>query len=87
MRNHVYQSILYLSLNKKKKHNPLCCRSGGYNTINNIRKKKLNEGTVVSTCLVTGQKKKIQKKINLNRHFLRTKYLKQNFLIWSKKTW
>lgn len=86
MSNKSYNNLNYISYLKKIKKINILNLSKNKN-ITNIYKKKISEKNIISTCMITGNKKKIQKNIKLNRHFIRSIYLKKEFLIWNKLSW
>ena len=81
LKNKKYKNLVFLSLLKSIKNIRVKKRSKKLKIIYNISNKLKSEKDIISTCLVTGGLKKIQKKIALNRHFIRTTYIKKNFSI------
>lgn len=81
MNNETYSNLKYLSNLKKISNVKALKIVGSLEQIKKVHKKKISEKNIISTCQVTGNKKRTYRATGLNRHFVRTKYIRQQFTI------
>lgn len=87
MFNETYNNLKYLSILSKTNNIKIKKISNNLQILKKIRRKKVSEKNLISTCFVTGNKKRTYKNTGLNRHFVRTKYIRKDFTIWTKRNW
>jgi len=58
-----------------------------YNYWKFLKKKPISKKNIVTTCAITGARKRTYKKNGLNRHVFRNQYLKQTFNYWNINSW